>query len=80
MEGIGRRTERAGAIAGAPATARMHFTIDSHQQPDGRWAAQVPEFPQIIAFAATRQEAIAKAELRALIVLAEKRFRALRSG
>ena len=58
----------------------MHFSIDARRERDGRWAAQVPEFPGIVAFAATRQEAIAKAELRALIALAERRFRELRSA
>jgi predicted RNase H-like HicB family nuclease len=58
----------------------VHFSIDAQQQPDGRWTAQVPEFPQIVAFADTQEEAIAKAELRALIALAEKRFRQLRAG
>ena len=57
----------------------MHFSIDAHQQADGRWTALVPEFPEIVAFAATEQGAIAKAELRALIALAERRFRELRS-
>ena len=58
----------------------MHFSIDSVQEPDGRWAAQVPEFPGIIAFGATKEEAISKAELRALIALAERRSRLLRSA
>ena len=58
----------------------MHFSVDTHQEPDGRWAAQVPEFPHIVAYAVTQQEAIAKAELRALIALAERRFRQLRSA
>jgi len=58
----------------------MHFSVDAHRQPDGRWTAQVPEFPHIVAYAATQQEAIAKAELRALIALAEKRLRLLRIG
>jgi predicted RNase H-like HicB family nuclease len=57
----------------------MHFSIDAHQQADGRWTALEPEFPEIVAFAATEQEAIAKAELRALIALAERRFRELRA-
>jgi predicted RNase H-like HicB family nuclease len=57
----------------------MHFSIDAHQQADGRWTALVPEFPEIVAFAATEREAIAKAELRALIALAERRFRELRA-
>jgi predicted RNase H-like HicB family nuclease len=58
----------------------MHFSVDTHQEPDGRWAAQVPEFPHIVAYAETQQEAIAKAELRALLALAERRFRQLRSA
>lgn len=77
MERGDRRPERAGAVA---ATARRHFSVAAHPQPDGRWAAQVPEFPHIVAYAATQQEAIAKAELRALIALAEKRFRLRRAG
>lgn len=58
----------------------MHFSIDSRQEPDGRWTAAVPEFPQVVASGATRAEAINKAELRALIALAEKRLRQLRSA
>jgi predicted RNase H-like HicB family nuclease len=57
----------------------MYFSIDSVQEPDGRWLAQVPEFPGIIAFGNTQEEAISKVELRALLALAERRFRALRS-
>lgn len=52
----------------------MHFSIDTAREPDGRWAAHVPEFPGIIAFGQTEEEAISKAELRALIALAERRF------
>jgi predicted RNase H-like HicB family nuclease len=58
----------------------MHFSIEAHQEAGGRWTAQVPELPNIVAFADTRREAIAKAELRALIALAERRFRELRSA
>ena len=58
----------------------MHFSIDARQEADGRWSAHVPEFPRVVAFGRTQQEAIAKAELRALIALAEKRFLQLRAG
>jgi predicted RNase H-like HicB family nuclease len=58
----------------------VYFSIDSHREPDGRWSARVPEFPSIVAFAATEDEAVSKAELRALIALAEKRSRDLRTG
>jgi predicted RNase H-like HicB family nuclease len=53
----------------------MHFSIVHQQGKDGRWSAQVPEFPQLIAYGATKEEATQKAEMLALLALAEKRFR-----
>jgi predicted RNase H-like HicB family nuclease len=53
----------------------MHFSIVHQQAKDGRWTAQVPEFPQLVAYGATKEEATQKAEILALIALAEKRFK-----
>ena len=53
----------------------MHFSIVHQQEKDGRWTAQVAEFPQLVAYGATKEEATQKAEILALIALAEKRFR-----
>jgi predicted RNase H-like HicB family nuclease len=53
----------------------MHFSIVHQQAKDGRWRAQVPEFPQLVAYGATKEEATEKAETLALIALAERRFR-----
>ena len=53
----------------------MHFSIVHEQATDGRWTAQVAEFPQLVAYGRTKDEATEKAELLALIALAEKRFR-----
>ena len=53
----------------------MHFSIVHQQQKDGRWSAQVPEFPQLVAYGTTKEEATQKAEMLALLALAEKRFR-----
>jgi predicted RNase H-like HicB family nuclease len=53
----------------------MHFSIVHERQADGRWSAQVPELPQVVAYGDTRDEATEKAELLALIALAERRFR-----
>ena len=53
----------------------MHFSIVHEQAEDGRWRAQVPEFPQLVAYGTTKEEATEKAELLALLALAEKRFR-----
>jgi len=57
----------------------MHFSIVHERQADGRWSAQVPELPQVVAYGDTRDEATEKAELLALLALAEKRFRLGRS-
>ena len=53
----------------------MHFSLAHEQRPDGRWSAQVAEFPHLVACGATQDEAIEKAEALALSALAEKRFR-----
>jgi predicted RNase H-like HicB family nuclease len=53
----------------------MHFSILHEQRKDGRWTAQVAEFPQLVAYGKTKEEATQKAEILALIALAEKRFR-----
>ena len=59
---------------------RVHFSIVHDQSKDGRWVAQVPEFPQLVAYGTTKDEATEKAEILALIALAEKRFRLRRAG
>ncbi len=57
----------------------MHFSIVHEQGSDGRWRAQVPEFPQLVAYASTKEEATEKAELLALLALADKRLRLARA-
>jgi len=50
----------------------MNFTIESEREEDGRWLAEVPELPGVLAYSATAAEAMAKAEVLALRVLAER--------
>jgi predicted RNase H-like HicB family nuclease len=50
----------------------MKFTIEHEREEDGRWLAEVPELPGVLAYGATAEEAIAKAEVLALRVLAER--------
>jgi len=50
----------------------MHFTIEHEQEEDGRWLAEVPELPGVLAYGVTAQEAMAKAQALALRVLAER--------
>ena len=50
----------------------MQFTIEHEREEDGRWLAEVPELPGVLAYGTTADEAMAKAEVLALRVLAER--------
>ncbi len=50
----------------------MKLTIETEQEADGRWIAEVPELPGTMAYGATRERAIACTEALALRVLAER--------
>ena len=50
----------------------MNLTLETEQEDDGRWIAEVPQLPGVLAYGATREEAMAKAEVLALRVLAEQ--------
>ena len=50
----------------------MKLTLQTEQEDDGRWIAEVPQLPGVLAYGATRDEAMAKAEVLALRVLAEQ--------
>ena len=50
----------------------MNFTIEHEPEEDGRWLAEVPELPGVLAYGASAKEAIVKAEALALRVLAER--------
>jgi len=50
----------------------VNFTIEHEREEDGRWLAEVPELPGVLAYGKTADEAMAKAEVLALRVLAER--------
>jgi len=50
----------------------MKLTIETDIEVDGRWLAEVPEIPGCLAYGATRDEAMARAEVLALRVVAEQ--------
>lgn len=50
----------------------MNFTIVHEQEDDGRWLAEVPELPGVLAYGTNAQEAMSKAEALALRVIAER--------
>lgn len=46
--------------------------IETELEDDGRWLAEVVELPGVVAYGASRAEAIARAEALALRVLADR--------
>jgi predicted RNase H-like HicB family nuclease len=50
----------------------MNYTIETEQEEDGRWIADVLEISGVLKYGATREEAIAQAEALALRVIAER--------
>ena len=50
----------------------MNFTIETEQEDDGRWLAEVPELPGVLAYGSTRDEAMSRAQVLALRVIAER--------
>lgn len=53
-------------------TGEMDLRIETEIEEDGRWIAEVPQLPGVMAYGETADEAAAKAEVLALRVLAER--------
>ena len=50
----------------------MKFSLECELEDDGRWLAEVSQLPGVLAYGASANEAMAKAEVLALRVLAEQ--------
>jgi predicted RNase H-like HicB family nuclease len=50
----------------------MPLTVDVEREDDGRWLAEVPELPGVLAYGQVRAEAIGRAQALALRVLADR--------
>lgn len=50
----------------------MPLTIEVEQEIDGRWMAEVPELPGVLAYGKTRQAAIDAAKALSFRVLADR--------
>jgi predicted RNase H-like HicB family nuclease len=50
----------------------MNFTIEQEQESEGRWLAEVPELPGVLAYGSTSLEAMSKVEVLALRVIADR--------
>lgn len=50
----------------------MKFKVETEQETDGRWIAEIVELPGVMKYGGSREEAIAQAEALALRVVAER--------
>lgn len=50
----------------------MNLMIESEQEEDGRFLAEVIDFPGVLAYGKTKEEAVARVQALALRVLADK--------
>lgn len=50
----------------------MNYNIEYEREDDSRWLAEVDELPGVLAYGITSEEAMAKAEVLVLRVLAER--------
>jgi predicted RNase H-like HicB family nuclease len=50
----------------------MQLTLEVEREEDGRWLAEVPQLSGVLAYGASQAEAMSKAEVLALRVLAER--------
>ena len=50
----------------------MNINLECECEDDGRWLAEVPELPGVLAYGSTSDEAMSRAEILALRVLADQ--------
>lgn len=50
----------------------MHYQIEFEQEEDGRWIAEIPSLPGVMAYGSSMTEAESKVEAMALRVIADR--------
>jgi len=50
----------------------VQLSIEVEQEDDGRWLSEIPELPGVLAYGETRSEAVVRAQVLALRVLADR--------
>ena len=50
----------------------MTFRVEFEREDDGRWVAEVPDLPGVLAYGATQDQAQARVQALALRVVAER--------
>lgn len=67
-----RRGERRRRIETSTKGLNVDFHIEHEREEDGRWLAEVPQLPGVLAYGSSAEEAMAKVEVLALRVLADR--------
>ena len=49
----------------------MNVQVECEQETDGRWLAEIPQLPGVLAYGCTADEAMARVQVLGLRVLAE---------
>lgn len=50
----------------------MPFRVEVEREQDGRWIAEVPDLPGVLAYGPTKQEAVDRVQALSLRVLADR--------
>jgi len=50
----------------------MNYTLECEREEDGRWLAEINELPGVLAYGSSSAEAMTKAQILALRVIAER--------
>jgi predicted RNase H-like HicB family nuclease len=50
----------------------VYLTLEIEREADGRFIAEVPDLPGVLAYGSTKEEAVARAQALALRVLADR--------
>jgi predicted RNase H-like HicB family nuclease len=50
----------------------MNLAVETEQESDGRWIAEIPQIPGALAYGASRKEAISRVQALALRALADR--------
>ncbi len=50
----------------------MNLNLECEQEEDGRWLAEVPQLPGVLSYGSSPEDAMSKAQILALRVLAER--------
>jgi predicted RNase H-like HicB family nuclease len=57
----------------------LTFRIETEEETDGRWIAEIPDLPGVMAYGATKVDAIAAVEALALRVIADQISKSVKS-